>query len=136
MTEYDHHFLADRRIWTCYHINTMKQEAIDRIEGGTLDEIVRRIVAAIDPDKIILFGSRARGDSRPDSDYDLLVVKDTTERTLKLEQRAYRAMLGVLGPADILVETPQRLNALRDATGCVYRDALKEGHVVYERPAA
>ena len=79
---------------------------------------------------------RARGDSRPDSDYDLLVVKDTTERTLKLEQRAYRAMLGVLGPADILVETPQRLNALRDATGCVYRDALKEGHVVYERPAA
>lgn len=117
-------------------MNKMNREAIDRTEAGTLDEIVRRIVAAIDPDRIILFGSRARGDARPDSDYDLLVVKDTTERTLKLEQRAYRAMLGVLGPADILVETPKRLGVLRDAPGCVYRDALKEGHVVYERPAA
>lgn len=114
----------------------MKPLATKTSEDATLNEIVRRIIAAIDPDKIILFGSRARGDARPDSDYDLLVIKDTTERTLKLEQRAYRAMLGVLGPADILVETPERLDVLRDAPGCVYRDALKEGHVVYERPAA
>jgi len=100
---------------------------------STLAEIVRRIVAAIDPDKIILFGSRARGDARPDSDYDLLVIKDTTARTLTLEQQAYRAMLGLLTSVDILVETPERLAVLADVPGPVYRRALREGRVVYER---
>ena len=117
-----------------YNVDKMKPETMDQIEDATLDEIVRRIVAAIDPDKIILFGSRARGDARPDSDYDLLVVKDTTERTLKLEQRAYRAMLGAhAGPVDILVETPQRVARLKAAIGTVFPDALSEGRMVYER---
>ena len=103
--------------------------------SSSLSEIIRRIVAAIDPDRIILFGSRARGDARPDSDYDLLVIKDTKERTLVLAQRAYRALVGLLGPVDLLVETPDRLKRLRDCPGLVYGDALSDGKVVYERSA-
>jgi predicted nucleotidyltransferase len=86
----------------------MSTTAAEVAADPLLAEIIRRIVAAIDPDRIIPFGSRARGDAKPDSDYDLLVVKDTSERTLVLEQRAYRAMLGVrAGPVDILVATPE-----------------------------
>ena len=43
-------------------------------EKEALDELVRRLVKALDPQMIWLFGSRARGDARPDSDFDLLVV--------------------------------------------------------------
>ena len=43
-------------------------------DENVLDEIVRRLVDAVDPDRIVLFGSRARDDARPDSDYDLLIV--------------------------------------------------------------
>ncbi len=118
-----------------YDVITMSAVAPIDTLTPPLSEIIRRIVATIDPDRIILFGSRARGDARPDSDYDLLVIKDTTERTLVLAQRAYRALIGVLGPADILVETPQRLAQLRNCPGLVYGDAMRDGRTLYERPS-
>jgi predicted nucleotidyltransferase len=98
-----------------------------------LPEIIRRIVAAVDPDRIILFGSRARGDAGSESDYDLLVVKSTNSRTLPLEKAAYRSMVGIMASVDILVETPERLERLREAPGLVFRDAAREGVTVYER---
>lgn len=103
------------------------------IPDSSLTEIIRRIVGAIDPDRIVLFGSRARGTARPDSDYDLLVIKETTRRTLELEQDAYEALIGVRGPADILVETPGEVQRLSRAAGTVFPDALREGKIVYER---
>lgn len=103
-------------------------------DSSLLREIVRRVVTAIDPDRILLFGSRARGDAAGESDYDLLVIKSTADRTLSLEKTAYRAMVGVLASVDILVETPERLERLRNAPGLVFGDALREGVVVYERP--
>ena len=48
-----------------------------------IDEMVRRIVAAVNPDKIILFGSHARGDAGPDSDVDLLLVAPSDEPRLR-----------------------------------------------------
>jgi len=114
----------------------MTTASTDGIRADPLPEIIRRIVAAIDPDRIILFGSHARGQARPDSDYDLLVIKDTTERTLKVAQRGYRALLGVLVGVDLIVETPTRLARLRDAPGLIYREALREGQVIYERSSS
>lgn len=107
--------------------------AASRDAGSTLAEIIRRIVAAIDPDRIILFGSRARGDARPDSDYDLLVIKDTTERTPVLERAAYRAMKGLAAGVDVLVETPQRVRRLSSRAGNPISGALHEGSTIYER---
>jgi uncharacterized protein len=102
---------------------------------SVLPEIIRRIVAAIDPDRIILFGSRARGEAGAESDYDLLVVKASDARRLELEQAAYMALLGVLASVDVLVETPERLERLRHSVAAVHADALREGKVVYERCA-
>lgn len=109
------------------------RDAEHQTDSSLLPEIIRRIVAAIDPDRIILFGSRARGEAGLESDYDLLVIKRTNARTLLLEQAAYHAMLGVLASVDILVETPERVERLRDAPGLVFHDALEDGVIVYER---
>ena len=46
-------------------------------ESDLRDEIVRRIVGVTDPDKVIVFGSRARGDHRPESDVDILVIQES-----------------------------------------------------------
>jgi predicted nucleotidyltransferase len=102
-------------------------------DSSLLREIIRRIVAAIDPDRIILFGSRARGEGAPASDYDLLAVKSDGTRTLLLEQAAYSAMLGIPASVDIVVETPERLERFRNAPGMMVSAALREGVTVYER---
>ena len=47
------------------------------VDNAILNEVVHRLVEAVDPDRIVLFGSRARGDAHPDSDIDLLIIKDT-----------------------------------------------------------
>jgi predicted nucleotidyltransferase len=111
----------------------MSERARIQPDGSLLSQIVRRLVEAIDPDRIILFGSRARGDARPESDFDLLAIKTTRERTLHLAQLAHRAMYEIPATVDILVETPERLERLKDAPGLVFRDALREGCLVYER---
>jgi uncharacterized protein len=49
------------------------------MSGNVVADIVRRIVEAVGPDRIIVFGSRARGDARPDSDFDVLVIKKSDE---------------------------------------------------------
>ena len=61
-------------------------------ERALYDEIVRRIVALADPDKIIVFGSRARGDHRADSDIDILVIKESTEPRYKRSRVLYGAL--------------------------------------------
>ena len=67
-----------------------------------LDEIVRRVVEVADPERIILLGSAARGESRPDSDIDLLVVKEGAHRR-KLSQAIYRRLMGIGRSVDVVV---------------------------------
>lgn len=63
-----------------------------------LDEIVRRIVAVSDPEQIILFGSYARGDTGPDSDLDLLVIKDAVTSTRAEIARIYQSLADLAIP--------------------------------------
>jgi len=100
-----------------------------------LDEIVRRIVNRAHPDKIILFGSAARGDARADSDVDLLVVKANVHRR-RLAQELYQEMIGVGCPVDFVVVTPEDLVQYRNAPGTIIAPALEEGRVIYERPTS
>lgn len=95
-----------------------------------LPHIVGRIVRAVDPARIILFGSRARGDSRPDSDYDLLVVLDelTHRREARIDIRRSFADLPVA--ADVLVATVAEVEG-RPA-GAAYW-AIHEGRRLYDR---
>jgi predicted nucleotidyltransferase len=78
---------------------------IGSITDEKLQEIVRRIVEAIHPDRIIMFGSRARGDARPDSDLDLLIIKDSMEPRHRRAIPAYYALKGLGVPTDILWRT-------------------------------
>lgn len=92
--------------------------------SSALDKIVRRVVEVAEPERIILFGSAARGESRPDSDIDLLVVKAGAHRR-KLSQAIYRQLLGVGQAVDIVVVTPEDIDRYRDAVG------LEEGKTIY-----
>ncbi len=97
-------------------------------------EMVRRIVEEFDPQKIILFGSYARGVAGPDSDVDLLVVMPV-QGSRRQKRVAIRTALSGMGLAkDVIVVTPEEAERYRDLAGTIVRPALREGKVLYERP--
>lgn len=100
-----------------------------------LDEVVARIRSVGRPSRIILFGSRARGDADPDSDLDLLVVEpalreqDRGERMIR-----YRAAIGRIGlGVDLLVSSEEELADRGRVRGTTLHHALAEGRTVYGR---
>lgn len=99
-----------------------------------IQEIVRRIVAGFHPEKIILFGSHARGDALPDSDVDLLVVipTDSKKRTT-IEMRVAVRRMGIA--KDIVIVTPEEFDRKRDVIGTIVYPAVREGRTLYERKA-
>jgi predicted nucleotidyltransferase len=105
-------------------------EDVTQGSSSALDEIVRRVVEVAEPERIILFGSAARGETRPDSDIDLLVVKEGAHRR-KLSQAIYRRLLGIGRSVDVVVVTPEDIERYRDAVGLVIRPALEEGKTIY-----
>jgi predicted nucleotidyltransferase len=100
------------------------------IAQKTLDDIIRRIVEVAQPEKIILFGSAARGEMGPNSDVDLLVIKSGAHR-LDLTGQIYRNMHGVGEAVDIIVVTPEDVERYRNSHALVIAPALREGRVVY-----
>jgi len=107
--------------------------SVGTVSPHVLDEIVRRIVKIADPDKIILFGSAARGEMGRHSDVDLLVVKSGCVHRRKLAQEIYKSLLGVGLPVDVVVVTPEDIERYRDAIGLVIEPAVREGKVVYDK---
>ena len=99
-----------------------------------IDEMVRRIVAKFDPERIILFGSHARGTGGPDSDADLLVVMRPLGSRREQATQIDMELVGVDMPADVIVVTPEDVERKRDVLGTIIRPALREGKVLYERP--
>ena len=97
-------------------------------------EAVARLVAAADPLQIIVFGSVARGEARPNSDLDLLVVMpDGIDR--RDSRRALRLALARLDvPKDIVVTTPEHVARHRHSCWHIVATALGEGQTVYSRP--
>jgi predicted nucleotidyltransferase len=98
-----------------------------------LPQIVGRIVRAVDPAQIILFGSRARGDAHLDSDFDLLVVlEEIGDR--RATRIAIRRVLDDLPIAkDVIVATVDELSGRGGRPRGVLHWALTEGRVLYER---
>jgi predicted nucleotidyltransferase len=100
-----------------------------------LREILQRIVGIADPDKVILFGSAARGDVTPNSDIDLLVVKANVPHRGRLAEDIYLGLLGVRRTVDAVVVDSEDLRRYGDAHALIIRPALQEGRVIYERPS-
>ena len=101
------------------------------VDQETLDEVIRRIVEVAEPEKIILFGSAARGDMTRNSDLDLLIIKEGGD-ALDLMGRIYRNLHGVGVAVDAIVVAPRDVARYKDSHALVIKPALREGKVMYE----
>jgi predicted nucleotidyltransferase len=102
-----------------------------QLPATLLDEIVRRVVAVARPDRIVLFGSAARGDMGPDSDVDLLVIKSRVAHRRRLAQQIHQGFFGLGIPVDVIVVTPEDVRALSNKVGTIIGPALRDGREVY-----
>ena len=108
-----------------------------KVNEEIIDQMVKTIVEEVSPEQVILFGSRARSDSRDDSDVDLLVI----EREPFDKGRSRRKEIGKLGRTlarfhvqiDILLYSMDEVDYWRDSLNNVVARALREGKVLYER---
>lgn len=100
-------------------------------DKNTVEKVVNRIVQAVQPLRIILFGSAARDEMGPDSDLDVLVVMPDGTHRLKTMRLLYQQMAGVGFPVDIVVTTPHQLEEHKNNMGLIYRTVLAEGKEVY-----
>ena len=105
------------------------------IENSNINEIVSKIALTFNPDKIILFGSFAKGDHNEDSDLDLIIVKNTNlprhKRGLEIRQLFY----GLLVPMDLKVYTPEEFNYEIENRYSFLSSVMKDCEILYERKA-
>jgi predicted nucleotidyltransferase len=108
-------------------------ESIAQVDDDILRTIVQRLVDAVHPDRIVLFGSRARGEARPDSDYDVLVVGPSRERLLDRISRLYDAVGAVGAGKDLIWYTQEEVEDWSNVKAAFTTTALREGRVLYQR---
>ncbi len=109
-----------------------RQRKDGRPDKKILAEIVQRVVEAAQPDKIILFGSAARGEMGPNSDIDLImVIKSGKFDHWRLLMKIYRHLRGDLAAVDVVLATPEDIHLYGDSPYLVFYPALREGRVVY-----
>lgn len=96
-----------------------------------------RIAETIHPEQIILFGSHARGEAKPDSDVDLLVITHETygphNSRRQAVDRVLRALARIRTPVDIILASTDEVARWRNTTNHLIARALREGEVIYER---
>jgi len=101
------------------------------VSEDALEEIIRRVVEVAQPERIILFGSAARGEMGPNSDVDLLVVKRGKFDQRRLTGDIYVSLHGVGQAVDVVVVTPEQVERYRKTHWLVIAPALREGREVY-----
>jgi uncharacterized protein len=99
-----------------------------------IEDIIVRIVETAHPEKIILFGSRARGDARPNSDFDVLVIKESSEPRYRRSVPLYVALADLPAEVEIMVYTPEEIEEWSQVPQAFVTTAVREGRTIYERP--
>lgn len=105
--------------------------AFPHVTDELLQEVVRRILTVGRPEKIILFGSRGRGDPRSDSDLDLLILEESTLPRYQRSPRYYHALAGVFPAKDIVVYTLAEVEEWAQVPNAFVTTAIREGIVLY-----
>ncbi len=97
------------------------------------DEVTRRILETVQPQRVVLFGSSVSGKFTKDSDLDVLVIVRGPVHRRQLAQKINRNLHGVGAPVDIVVATEEDILQYGDKPGTILRPALREGQVLYAR---
>lgn len=106
----------------------------ERVDDKIINEIIRRIVAAVNPLKIVLFGSWAYGKPKGGSDIDILVMVEKSGLPKhKRAVKVYEALTGILIPKDIVVYTPQEIEEWSEVPQAFITTIVTKGKVVYEK---
>jgi predicted nucleotidyltransferase len=100
-------------------------------DAEVISKAVSRIVEAVHPLRVILFGSAARGEMTADSDVDFLVVMPDGTHRLKTSQKLHLKMFGIPLAVDFIVATASDIEKHKDNIGLIYRVALREGRELY-----
>jgi predicted nucleotidyltransferase len=104
------------------------------MDSDLLRRVLERVLRVVDADRIILFGSAARGAVGPGSDVDLLVIKKDLRDRGRLAARIYVSLIGVGAPVDVVLATPEEVQYARTRVGSVLRPAIEAGRELYARP--
>lgn len=110
----------------------MEAAANSNVAAGLVDTIVQRLLEVSQPDRIILFGSAARGQMTPDSDIDLLVLEASPVQPRRQIIRLRNALRGLGYPFDVMVMATGRFEETKDVIGGLAYPANKYGRVIYD----
>ena len=100
-----------------------------------IEQVKDVIISQVNPDQIILFGSRARDDFQENSDYDFLVLKKGLDETKEITQNLRKVLYksGFREPMDIIVMSCEKYLNFVNIVGYVYKEIKMEGKVIYEQ---
>jgi len=96
-------------------------------------DIVRCIVDTVQPEKVILFGSQSRGDARPNSDYDVRVIKQSDEPRYRRSVPLYVALADLPVEVEVIVYTPEEVDDWSQVPQAFVTTTVREGTTIYER---
>ncbi|MDY6865122.1 MAG: nucleotidyltransferase domain-containing protein [Halobacteriota archaeon] len=99
----------------------------------SLEKAIDVILRVANPNKIILFGSRAGNEDMPESDYDLLILKKGVKQPRKLAQKIYLNFKRIGASIDVIVVDLERYEQLKTDPYLIYSEAAKNGRVIYEK---
>lgn len=98
-----------------------------------IQNITDIIIQSVQPDKIILFGSRALENNSKMSDYDICILKSGLTKKRAITQELYKLLYKTKLAIDIIVETPEKFLELKNIPYMIYREIFNNGKVIYEK---